>query len=156
MLLQSGRHSSGAGALVGARLLGLAPKSKGTTALLRNVCAMVSGQDVSRSISLFRDDRYTEWQRAQPVPYFRIARYSGSASSRLRDWDARRSLRLFVSILLRQNAVFVLGKYLREQPCQKQPSTKTTTFRARQAKSGFSSVCARTKLLSLASIDRPQ
>ena len=56
---------------------------------------------------------------------------------RLRDWDTRRSLRLFASIFLRQKAVFVRGRYLQEQPCQKQPSTKSSSFLAGQAKSGF-------------------
>lgn len=56
---------------------------------------------------------------------------------RLRAWVTRRSLRRFVWILSRQKAAFVRGRYLQEQPCQKQPSTKTATLRAGQAKSGL-------------------
>ena len=56
---------------------------------------------------------------------------------RLRYWVTRLSRRLFVSILLRQNSVFVRGKYLHEHPCQKQPSTKTARRRPGHAKSGF-------------------
>ena len=57
--------------------------------------------------------------------------------SRLRDWATRRSRRLLFSILFRQNSVFVRGKYLQRQPCQKQPSTNTASLRPGQAKSGF-------------------
>jgi hypothetical protein len=57
--------------------------------------------------------------------------------SRRRDRVTLRSRRLFVSILFRQNSVLVCGKYLHEQPCQKQPSTNTATFRPGHAKSGL-------------------
>ena len=53
------------------------------------------------------------------------------------DCATRRSLRRLASIFLRQNSVFVRGKYLQLQPCQKQPSTKTAIFLPGQAKSGF-------------------
>lgn len=57
--------------------------------------------------------------------------------SRRRHCATRLSRRLFVSILLRQNSVLVRGRYLQEQPCQKQPSTKTASFRPGHAKSGL-------------------
>jgi hypothetical protein len=55
----------------------------------------------------------------------------------LSDRATRRSLRLLVSILSRQNALCVLGRYLQRQPCQKQPSTKTATLGRGHAKSGL-------------------
>jgi hypothetical protein len=53
------------------------------------------------------------------------------------DFATRMSRRMFVSILLRQNSVFVRGRYLQEHPCQKQPSTKTASLRPGHAKSGL-------------------
>lgn len=59
--------------------------------------------------------------------------------SRLSALDTRLSLRLFASILSFQNLVLERGRCLpqRVQPCQKQPSTKTASFRPGQAKSGL-------------------
>lgn len=57
-----------------------------------------------------------------------------------RSWRAtRRSRRWLRSIFLRHSRALVLGVTFFPQscPCQKQPSTKTTTFSLRQTKSGF-------------------
>jgi len=56
---------------------------------------------------------------------------------RLKAWVTCRSRRLLFSIFFFQNSVFVRGRYLQRQPCQKQPSTNTASLRPGQAKSGL-------------------
>lgn len=57
--------------------------------------------------------------------------------ARLSVRDTRWSRSRLFSILRRQNSVFVRGRDLQRQPCQKQPSTKTATWRAGPGEVGF-------------------